>query len=375
MVPPDPSKRPPAIWDPEEILVRKSLDRMLEGLQIIGADWRYLYVNAETVRQCRLPREALIGRRMMDVFPGIENTPLFQILEECMEQRESRAFENEFVHPGGQVGWFELVVEPCEPGLLVRSVEITERRVAERELREHASALERSNAALEQYAFVAAHDLRGPLRQIATYVQLIQQDLGDTASPVVSEHLQHVLKATSQLRGLVDDLLEYSTLGREVPAFEDVNLRTSADEAVKSLAGAPGADRVSLRIHSLLTVRSQPALARMLFRNLIENALKFSGEAESPEIVIDAVEETDRVVVRVRDNGVGVAPEFRERVFQLFQRGPHGNRFPGRGIGLAGCKRIMELHSGDIGVESAPGGGACFWLAFPRQRTQGREET
>jgi len=353
-------------WDPEAILVRNSLDRMLEGLQIIGRDWRYLYVNEEITRQCRLPREALVGRTMREVFPGIERTPLFRMLEECMSRRTSRSLENEFQHADGEVGWFAISIEPAEPGLLVRSVEITERKRAERELREHAEALERSNAALEQYAYVAAHDLRGPLRQVATLVQLIREELGDSVSPSVDERLRYVLDAIAKLRALVSDLLEYAKLDGHAGSFREVDLGRSVDEALEALAGTPGLERASFEIGALPAVRSHPTLARTLLANLIANALKFSSEREAPEIRVHASEGPDHVRVEVQDNGVGIDPELQERVFRLFERGHHAGRFPGRGIGLATCRRIMELHGGEVGVESRANAGARFWVVFPQ---------
>jgi len=357
-----------ARWTPEEILLRHSLDRMLEGLQIIGRDWRYLYVNEAVTRQCRVPREALLGRTMPEVFPGIDGTPLFQVLRECMERRVARSVENEFTHLDGQQGWFEVVVEPVDPGLLVRSVDVTDRVLGERCLRDHAAALERSNAALEQYAYVAAHDLRGPLRQISTFTALIREALGEAVPPDVDRHVQRVLDATGRLGELVSDLLEYSTLDGGPGSFHEVDLAAALAEALEDLAGTPGLERARLEAADLPTVRSRPALARMLFANLVGNALKYSSGREGARIRVDAVDEAERIVVRVADDGEGIAPELQARVFQLFQRGAHGPDVPGRGIGLAACRRIMDLHGGEVGVDSAPGAGARFWLAFPKSR-------
>lgn len=142
-----------------EKLYHDTLDNMMEGFQIIGFDWKYLYVNNTVVRQSKFSREELINRTMMEMYPGIENTPMFQALRLCMNARVTKQFENEFKYPDGSSGWFELSIQPVQEGLLILSIDITHRKKAEKEKREYIKGL-------EEMIFMTSHKLRQPVTHI-----------------------------------------------------------------------------------------------------------------------------------------------------------------------------------------------------------------
>jgi len=248
---------------------------------------------------------------------------------------------------------------------------VAERRREHAVLELQAAELARSNAELEQFAHVASHDLQEPLRTVTNFVQLLAKRYSGRLDKDADEFIGFVVDGTTRMARLIDDLLEFSRAGRADKPMEPTDCREVLARVVAGLAVSIRESGAVIHHDGLPAVQGNPSQLTQLFQNLIANALKFRG-AGSPEIHVWAVRQGADWLFRVRDNGIGIAPEYSERIFVIFQRLHGRNEYPGTGIGLAICKRIVTCHGGRIWVESQPGRGSTFCFTLPAARTSAR---
>jgi PAS domain S-box-containing protein len=244
--------------------------------------------------------------------------------------------------------------------------DLTTRRAAEEELRRTAAELERSNAELDRFAAAAAHDLAEPLHTIAGLADLIERRHGDSLDPEAREALGHIRGGAVRLRGLLDGLLAYSRASHGEMHRERVEVAAALAHVLDSL-GARIEERgahIDYDPTALGAVMADGRLLETVLQNLVTNALKFA-ESEPPHVEVRAAATDGAWRLTVSDNGIGIAPEHQERVFGLFSRLHPSERYPGTGLGLALCRRIVERHGGEMGVESVPGAGSRFWFTLP----------
>jgi PAS domain S-box-containing protein len=245
--------------------------------------------------------------------------------------------------------------------------DVSDRRRAEEDLRCQGEELVRSNTELEQFAYVASHDLREPLRMISAYVDLLARRYGDRLDPEAHEFIAFARDGAARMDRLVLDLLDYSRIGRKAQPLRPVGLDGSLDRALNVLTlkiEAAGAviDRPE---GGLPTVIGDSGELARLFQNLIDNALKYRDTERPLRVTIRAVAQGPLWEVAVSDTGIGIAAEYFERIFRIFQRLHTRQTIEGTGIGLAICKKIVERHGGRISVESAPGVGSTFRFTLP----------
>ena len=239
------------------------------------------------------------------------------------------------------------------------SADISERRKSEDALATHARELARSNAELTRFAYVASHDLQEPLRMISLYTQLLAKRYHGKLDADVDEFIAYVIGGTGRMHQLINDLLTYSQVSSEVKQFEPTDCDAIMKQVLAHLAVTVeqlGADVTYDQLPKLQTDCSQ---LRLLFRNLLENALKYHGH-KPIRVQISAEREGRDWQFWVRDKGIGIDPQYAERIFITFQRLHNHSEYPGTGIGLAICKRVVERHGGKIWVESPLGQGATF---------------
>ena len=243
-------------------------------------------------------------------------------------------------------------------------VDISERKRSEELLSKQARDLERSNAELQQFAYAASHDLQEPLRMVTSYVQLLQKRLQGSLDPETQEFMGHVIDGSRRMSRLIGDLLEYAQVESRVETTGEIAL----DEVLSSVLGqlAPAIERSGAEVSAaeLPRLRAGRGHLEQLFANLIGNAIKFRG-TEPPRIRIDATRKGGLWELSVADNGIGIAPEYFEKIFVIFQRLHSQSQYPGTGIGLAICKKIVERYGGEIWIDSAPGCGATFRFTLP----------
>ena len=242
--------------------------------------------------------------------------------------------------------------------------EIAERKQAEEKLKRYASELERSNQELQQFAYVASHDLQEPLRMVASYTQLLAKRYKGKLDSDADEFIAYAVDGATRMQALINDLLTYSRVGTKGKDFKPIDCKTVLERTLDNLKKAVEESRAELTYEPLPTVMADDVQLGQLFQNLIGNAIKFRSE-ESPHIHISAERNEDKWIFSVGDNGIGIDPEFTERIFIIFQRLHKRRDYPGTGIGLAVCKKIVERHGGRIWVESKPEKGSTFYFTIP----------
>ena len=239
-----------------------------------------------------------------------------------------------------------------------------ERRRAEIALERHAQDLARSNAELQQFAYVASHDLQEPLRMVTSYTQLLARRYQGKLDADADDFIRYAVEGVGRMQALINDLLTYSRVGTRGGAFQPIAAGLPLAEAVANLSVTVEETGALVTHDPLPEVRGDRNQLIQLFQNLIGNAIKFRGAAQ-PRVHVAASAAGGLVEFRVTDNGIGIAPEYRERVFVIFQRLHTRSEYPGNGIGLSLCKKIVERHGGTIGIETAPGGGSVFRFTLP----------
>ncbi|WP_425499143.1 sensor histidine kinase [Natronosalvus rutilus] len=232
------------------------------------------------------------------------------------------------------------------------------------QLEETNEQFERSNERLEQFAYVASHDLQEPLRMVTSYLQLIESRYADELDEDGEEFIEYAVDGAERMRAMIDGLLEYSRVETQREPFEPVDLDDVFADVRKNLELKLRERDADLEVDDLPRVEGDPSQLRQLFQNLVSNAIEYSGD-EPPIIDVTAERDGERWVVSVRDEGVGIDPDETERIFDIFQRLHSEDEVSGTGIGLAVCKRIAERHDGDIRVESEPGEGSTFSVTLP----------
>jgi len=246
--------------------------------------------------------------------------------------------------------------------------DITERREAEARQNEYAEVLKRKNIELEQFAYVASHDLQEPLRTVSGFVELLKRHYKDQADESVTKYINYITDASDRMRRLVQDLLEYSRLGRE-RVLEPIDCNGMVQEVLSDLTMAIQESQAVINIEPLPVISGYTTEMKQLFQNLLSNSLKFRKAGEPPVISILVLPREDHWQFNINDNGIGIDEKYWDRIFVIFQRLHTKNEYEGTGIGLAHCKKITELHNGKIWVNSTPGEGSSFFFTIRKRNT------
>ena len=231
-------------------------------------------------------------------------------------------------------------------------------------MQQTAEELQRSNRDLEQFAYVASHDLQEPLRAVGGYVKLLQRRFPGLVDPKAEEYILGAADGAARMERLITDLLDFARVGTRGSALAVTSLSTVLDEALDNLQASLEAAGARVTRDPLPSLKVDPTQLMQLFQNLVANALKFR-RAAPPQIHIGARHQDGRWVFSVQDNGIGIAPQYFQRIFQIFQCLHTRKQYPGTGIGLAICQRITERHGGSIWVESELGRGSTFYFSIP----------
>ncbi|KAF0224943.1 MAG: Signal transduction histidine [Rhodospirillaceae bacterium] len=264
------------------------------------------------------------------------------------------------------------LLQPLTGAFIVHSADMTrqiaELRQAQSELAAKSHDLALSNAELQEYAYAASHDLQEPVRTIIGFAQLLERRYRGQMGSEADEFIDFIVEGAERMRRQINDLLSYARLGRGEPVQEDVNMDKVAAEAIQSLAAAITTSGAVIEVEPLPMVRGgRDALSRLL-QNLMANGLKFTKPGEAPHIQLGARDCSDPGWAEfiLRDHGIGIAADYHERIFRMFERLHPRGQYEGSGIGLAICRKVVEMHGGRIWVESKPDEGCAFHFLLPK---------
>lgn len=294
-----------------------------------------------------------------------------ELITRAVESREPGSYEQKFLRPDNSVGYYfsNFQGNYDENGALVSIMgtiyDITDRKLLEEERRRFTEELERSNVDLQQFAYVASHDLQEPLRMISSYLQLIERRYRDRLDADANDFINFAVDGANRLQLLINGLLEYSRVKTHGKNFESVDVREVLDETCRSLELQIADNGAVVEYDGMPVITADRTQIARLFQNLIQNAIKFKREGVPPRILITASNSGNEHIFSVSDNGIGIESQYFARIFTIFQRLHTQDVLPGTGIGLAVCKRIIERHDGRIWVESSPGEGTSFYFSIP----------
>ncbi|MCU7495710.1 MAG: PAS domain S-box protein [Ignavibacteria bacterium] len=257
------------------------------------------------------------------------------------------------------------IKENGELGAIVTNVDISEIRHYQEKLQQTLLELERSNKELEQFAYIASHDLQEPMRMIASFTQLLASRYQGKLDNKADEYIEFALEGARRMQTLIRDLLKYARVTSRLKPFEVINCNEILEDVLSDLQLVISESSAEVTSDELPEIMGDITQVRQLLQNLLSNAIKFRS-SETPQIHISAKCDQKDWTFSVRDNGIGIDPQFHERIFLIFQRLHEREKYPGTGIGLALCKKIVELHGGKIWVDSEPQGGTTFFFSIPR---------
>lgn len=319
------------------------------------------------VPQSMLDQGRAVMLRIRDIIAAMELEEN-QLLDQrtAVAQRDTR--NAALVIALGTVSLFVLLlvsIIQVNRGIRARDASLEERRKALNDLDQNAKELARSNADLQQFAYVASHDLQEPLRMVASFVQLLARRYRGRLDQSADEYIDYAVEGALRMQTLIQDLLEYSRLGSDGPReLHNADTREVLDQTLKNLRAAIHESGAVITHGEMPVLRTDPGQLGHVLQNLIANALKFRGP-DPPRIHVAAAKRDGQWLFSVQDNGIGIDPAHKNKVFVIFQRLHGRGTYAGTGIGLSICKRIVNRLGGEIWVESEAGKGATFYFTLP----------
>ena len=272
---------------------------------------------------------------------------------------------------GGKVRWVESYAKKInyegDRANFVTVVNITSLKKAEKELVDTVNELKRSNEELQNFAYVASHDLQEPLRMVSSYVQLLQRRFGNRMGPDADEFIGYAVEGAERMRKLINDLLEYSRIGTRGREFSRVDINGVIEDVERNLGNVIEKKEAEIIKEGLPVINADEVQMIQLFQNLISNAIKFAKKGEKPVVKITAKKKGNKWLFSVEDNGIGIKKEYFSKIFDIFQRLHGKEEYSGTGIGLTICRKIIERHQGNIWVRSAAGKGTVFYFTIPEK--------
>ncbi len=348
-------------------LYRTLADNIPESsVLLFDRDLTYLVVEGAGLEQQGYSRDSLENKTIYEVMDEV-NLPVFEPLYNKVFNGEASRMEKQF---GDRHFKIDILPVRNDKGHIFAgmfmSFDITELKQFEATLKTQAMELKRSNQDLEMFAYAASHDLREPLRMISNYVDLIDRYLAEHKSNEVGEFMEFVLDGVGRMQSLIDDLLAYARVDQRKMQRKDIDSEMCLAVALKNLESIINETEAEIRWSVLPKIHADSRQIVSLFQNLISNSLRFHGP-EKPTITIDFSENNDNWMFKVKDEGIGIEKEFLDRIFVVFQRLHSRSDYPGTGIGLAMCKKIIEQHNGNIWADSEPGKGTTFCFTISKQ--------
>jgi PAS domain S-box-containing protein len=327
-------------------------------------DLNLVEVNVAALRLFGMTRDMALGKNLTFFFPDARPSGRYEAYLDVLKTGKA-LYLDDFTLPTPQGPWpVSLRAFKAGSNLGLLAVDITRLKQAQQQLVEQAARLTRSNQDLSQFAYMASHDLQEPLRMVSSYCQLLKKRYQGRLDKDADEFIGFAVDGAERMARLIDALLEYSrveTRGRPLAA---VDSGLALRHALANLEVARKESAATVTTGPLPLVKADAAQLEEVFQNLVGNAIKFRTPERAPQINVSAERAGDRWRFAVRDNGIGIAPEYQARIFEMFFRLHHTEAYPGTGLGLPLCRKIVERHGGQIGVESVPGAGSTFYFTI-----------
>ena len=334
---------------------------------LFKADGKFLRWNRNFTEVTGYSQEEFGQLSPLDVFEGDDQRQIAERIGQVFKSGAANAEANLICKNGKKIPYyftgFRMVIDDI-PYLIGAGIDIAERKQAEDDLKRRTDELARSNAELEQFAYIASHDLQEPLRMVSSYVQLLAKRYQGKLDGDADDFISYAADGAMRMQRLINDLLAYSRVGTRGKNFEAISVEEVLRQALENLHLSIQEKRAVVTHDPLPAAYGDAGQLTQVFQNLIDNAMKFCRK-EVPEVHVSARIEGGECICLVKDNGIGIAPEFLNKLFLLFQRLHTRKEYPGTGLGLAICKRIVERHGGRIWVESKPGEGSTFYFRIP----------
>jgi PAS domain S-box-containing protein len=352
---------------------RGLLEAAPDAMVVVNQAGEMVLLNVQAEKQFGYSRDELIGQKVKNIIPeGFAERLVADALrsaEDALAQQIGTGIELTALRKDGTEFPIELMLSPLESaeGILVTAAirDIATRKAAEANLLQKMEELNRSNVELGQFAYIASHDLQEPLRMVASYTQLLSRRYKGRLDPDADEFIEFAVDGASRMQRLIQDLLAYSRVGTKGSDLIDTSSEDALQQALMNLRGAITDSGAQVTHDALPNVLADETQLVQLFQNLVGNAIKYQSPGV-PRVHISAAKNGEKKwIFSVKDNGLGIDPQYFDRIFGMFQRLHKREEFAGTGIGLAICKKIVERHGGTISVESQRGQGSTFRFALP----------
>jgi PAS domain S-box-containing protein len=356
-----------------EARYRGLLEAAPDAMLVVDRSGEIVLINAQAEIRFGYRADELLGRAVTDLIPdGFAERLVADSLRSAdvaLAQQMGTGIELVGRRKDGGEFPIEIMLSPLDSvdGVLVTAAirDITVRKAAEAELLEKVEALHLSNQELEQFAYAASHDLQEPLRMISSYTQLLARRYAGRLDSDADEFIAFAVDGANRMQRLIQDLLAYSRVGTQGREPQPTSSEEALRQALLNLRGAIEESGAVVSFDALPTVMADETQLVQLFQNLVGNGIKYRGP-ETPLVTLSAVRDADgRWAISVADNGLGIEPQYFERIFGMFQRLHGRDEFAGTGVGLAIARKIVERHGGSIGVASEPGHGSTFTFTLP----------